>query len=93
MQRAKSTTHRPSGSAVVYTANNPVQENDTVISSPTPSVITYSKSEIEIKNLYKKLPAYQTIEVKPASHHHLATTGDVDRPPDEPPRYDTLYPD
>ena len=74
-------------------ASHQAQENDTVTSSPTPSVVTYSKSETEIKNLYKKLPAYQTIKVKPASKHYLATTGDVDRPPDQPPRYDTLYPD
>ena len=44
--------------------------------------------------MYRKLPAYETIQVMPAANHttHIITTGDVNGP-EQPPRYDTLYPE
>ena len=79
---------------VIYTSNHQPQENNLRTSSPLPSVLPYSRSEIEIKNMYRKLPAYETIQVMPAANHttHIITTGDVNGP-EQPPRYDTLYPE
>lgn len=79
---------------VIYTSNHQPQENNLRTSSPSPSVLPYSRSEIEIKNMYRKLPAYETIQVMPAANHtpHIITTGDVNGP-EQPPRYDTLYPE
>ena len=79
---------------VIYTSNHQPQENNLQTSSPSPSVLPYSRSEIEIKNMYRKLPAYGTVQVMPAANEnpHVITTGYVNRH-EEPPRYDTLYPE
>ena len=96
MQQLKIRNQTLREAVVMYTANQSQENNEnTNIPPPSPSVTPYTKSELDIKNLYKKLPAYeqiQTIQVQPLHSRDSFTTGEVNRQ-EAPPRYDSLYPD